>query len=118
MPRPCMTLIVAGALALPVAAAADVEVLRGEFVHGAQVSLFEPCGVDEALWLLEDGESAAYLVAAHTELTTTAYEGVYAELSAERVPNDNVFGVPAEYDALLAVEAVYEVRPLPQPDCR
>lgn len=97
--------------------AADSQHLRGKYSHGKQVSLFEPCGGEEAFWLLEEGESAAWLVRAHNELTTVAYEGVVAEISARRMPNDNVPGVPEEYDALLAVDAVYEVRPLPQPDC-
>jgi len=105
------------ALALAPAAVADSQLLRGEYVNGKQVSLFTPCGGGEAFWVLEDGESAAHLVRAHNELTTTAYEGVWAELRAERVPNDDVFGVPAEYDALLSLDAVYEVRPLPQPGC-
>ena len=100
------------ALALvPPIASAEAELMRGEYVHGKQVSLFTPCGLEEAFWVIEEGESAAQLIRAHDELTAKAYERVWAELSAERVPNDGVPGVPEEYDALLSLEAVYEVRP-------
>ncbi len=92
-------------------AVADTERLRGEYVHGKQVSLFTPCGAAESFWVIEEGESAGQLIRSHDELTTEAYERVWAEISAERVPNDGVAGVPAEYDGLLRLEAVYEVRP-------
>jgi hypothetical protein len=105
------------AFAANVDADADAEMLRGEYVHGAQVSFFEPCGGGEALWVLEDGDSARALVRAHDELTTTAYEGVYVELRAQRIDNSDVYGVPAEYDALLSLDAIYEVRPLSEPGC-
>ena len=100
------------ALALfPSLAPAEAERLRGEYVHGKQVSLFTPCGAEESFWIVEEGESAAQLVRAHDELTTKAYERVWAEISAERAANDGAAGVPEEYAALLVLEAVYEVRP-------
>ncbi len=95
----------------PPLAFAEAEHLRGEYVHGKQVSLFTPCGADESFWVIEDGESAAQLVRAHDELTEKAYERVWAEISAERIANDGASGVPEEYAALLRLEAVYEVRP-------
>ena len=68
--------------------------------------------------MLEDSDSARSLIRAHTELTRSAYDSVYAELSAERLENQAVYGVPAEYDALLSVEAVYELRREPFPGCK
>ena len=96
---------------LPSLALAEAEHLRGEYVHGKQVSLFTPCGAEESFWVIEEGESAAQLVRSHDELTRKAYERVWAEVSAERAANDGAAGVPEEYDALLRLEAVYEVRP-------
>ena len=66
-----MRLALAGALALAAASVPAADYLVGEFVHGEQVSLFEPCGGEEALWLLIDGSTGwddADVTAVHVDL--------------------------------------------------
>ena len=112
-----MRRLIALGLCLAATTVAPAELMRGHYVHGSQVSFFEPCGGGEALWVLLEGDPARWLVRARDEITTIAYERVFAELRGTRTENRNQVGVPDEYDALLALETVYEVR-LPGPgDC-
>jgi hypothetical protein len=118
------TLAVATALGIALLAAAaavvagEATVFEGFYELGDELSAFQTCGSKESLWV--DGATEAIqdrLAAEHQRITHNKEgEPVYARFRGTRQPRP-AGGFDEDYDGVLIVTEILEMRPRARKDC-
>ena len=101
-----LTLIAVVTMVHPARAETSESRLRGHVTLGHETQSFEPCGDDEALWIVPNAE----LRAAYEALSHEPYAPVFVELRGELGPAPES-GFGAEYDEQLEVFEVMRAAP-------
>ena len=91
------------------------DLIRGHYTQAKQLSLLETCAPREALWVEARGTAYERLLEAYDEFATTAYQSLYVELRVARISGREP---PANFDAVVALEQILEVRIAGVDDCR
>jgi len=89
----------------------------GEYVWGAEVSTFRPCGSDSVFWVLASPQLLDKLRTAHGTLTTKPYEPIYVRVRGARSPEKRD-GFAEEYNGYFRITAVLETRRERPGECR
>ncbi len=98
-----------GALLLSGCATAEVsETTQIRYTWGAEVNVLSACGSDLELWVTGSKESVAELRAAHDSLTSSPYQGIFAEVTT-RDSDAASDGFAEMYDGLIEVVDVISV---------
>lgn len=94
-------------------------VLRGHYVWGAEVNTFQPCGSSDVYWVNAADTARFRMQNEYLALTTTPYEPVFLELSGTigEVPSVSRSGFPGDYDGMITLSWVGEMRPSSRGDC-
>ena len=81
----------------------------GEYVWGAEVNTFRPCGSDSVFWVLASPELLDELRTAHGTLTTKPYEPIYVRVHGGR-SSEKPDGFAEQYNGYFRITAVLEAR--------
>ncbi len=95
-----------------------VTVYTGYFSYGVEVSSFVPCGSDLDLWVSEETSFYDTLVSNYLEMTTEPYEQVLLQVEGQRQGAADGGGFANEYDDVLVVTGIIEMRPATENDCQ
>lgn len=86
----------------------DTVTVKGIYTYGQEISRFMECGDDSTSYWLSDPDSLLRPKAEEFEFFTQAWNSVFAEVEAVRLPPAGE-GFAAEYDSLLKVVRVLNV---------
>ncbi|HYH57303.1 MAG TPA: hypothetical protein VD772_11865, partial [Anseongella sp.] len=86
----------------------DTLTLKGIYTYGEEISRFMECGNDSTSYWLSDPDSLLAPKAKEFEFFAQAWNSVYTELEAVKLPRSQE-GFAAEYDSLLEVVDVLAV---------
>jgi uncharacterized protein YecT (DUF1311 family) len=89
----------------------------GHYAFGHEVESFQPCGSGLAYWVVGSSDVLDLLHSEHAARVDEPYEPVYAALRAVSQPPASD-GFAADYDGLIRVTEVVDVRTRSTQDCR
>lgn len=117
--RTIRLLVLAGALAIACAETQPDALLAGHYVWGAEVSTFRPCSARHVYWVVAPDLLQGQLESEYDGLTTQPYEPVFVRLTGDigPVPDDLRDGFPGDYDGLITVHTITEIRKAEARDC-
>jgi hypothetical protein len=95
--------------------AAEADVYEGHFIFGFETSSFEPCGQEEAWWVV--GESLTELTQAYSDISPESYNPVFVRLRGE-ISKSGQYGHLGAYTREFQVLEVLEVRQADPQDCQ
>lgn len=93
--------------------------ITGSYVWGAEVNTFRPCGSTLVYWVNAADTAQFRLEREHQKLTSRPYEPVFVELCGEigEVPSLYSDGFAADYDGMITLSCLGEIRALQPGEC-
>jgi hypothetical protein len=92
-------------------------VMAGCYSFGHEVNVFKPAGVDSLFWVTGPAGILAQLRHVHDSLTSEPYEKVWVRVAANRSSREPD-GFARDYDGLIEVSRILEVRRPADGECR
>jgi NlpE C-terminal OB domain len=89
----------------------------GEYVWGAEVNVFRPCGSDSVFWVLASPQILDQLRTTHGRLTTKPYEPIYVRVRGAR-SSEKPDGFAEDYNGYFRITEVLEARRERPGECR
>ena len=93
--------------------------LSGRYVWGAEVNTFQPCGSPSIFWVSAADTAQFRLEREYQKLTSKPYEAVYVELCGQtgEVPSTHADGFAGDYDGMITLSCLGEIRKLQPGEC-
>ena len=94
-------------------------VLEGHYIWGVEVNTFQPCGSDLIYWVDAADTLQFHLTREHERLTSEPYEAVFVRLSGSvgEVPSLYRDTFPGDYDGMITIDRLDEIRAATPDDC-
>jgi len=94
--------------------------IDGYYVWGGEVHTLQPCSSQYVYWVSAAESLRSHLAGRYRELTNRPYEPVFIRLTGVTgdVPDSLSEGFPGEYDGLITVHSVVEIRSIRPGDCK